>query len=39
MFESLLNDKVGRELAYKRMHQIHSLIKDIKNYAKNKYEK
>lgn len=36
MFEALLNDKTGREIAYRRMHHINSLLKEIENFTQSK---
>ena len=32
MFENLLNDKTGLEIAYRRMHKVNQLIRDIDSF-------
>lgn len=34
MFESLFKDKTGREIAYKRMHSINQLFREIDAFVK-----
>lgn len=34
IFESLLVDKTGREIAYRRMHSINKLIREIDSFVK-----
>jgi Holliday junction resolvasome RuvABC ATP-dependent DNA helicase subunit len=34
MFEMLLDDKAGREIAYKRMHTINQLLREIDKFTK-----
>lgn len=39
MFEGLLEDKSGKEVAYRRVHYINNLIRDIEDYTKTPYNK
>jgi hypothetical protein len=39
MFEGLLEDKSGREVAYRRIHYINNLIRDIQDYTQTPYNK
>ena len=39
MFEGLLENKSGKEVAYRRVHYINNLIRDIEDYTKTPYNK
>jgi hypothetical protein len=39
MFDVLLKDRHGMEIAYRRMHHISDLIKEIEAFTKTKYNK
>lgn len=39
MFDSLFDDKQGKEIAYRRMHQINSLVRDIEAFTETRYNR
>lgn len=39
MFEALFADRTGMQIAYRRMHHINSLVREIESFTETKYNK